>query len=331
MRVLVVTTSYPRTPADFAGRFVADAVERLRARSVEVDVVGPDQFRDFGLAEHGIAAGLRRKPWLAPPLLASLIAATRRASRSADLVHAHWLQVGVAAMASRRPYVVTLHGTDVELARRSPRLARAVLSRARGVVCVSHALAEAARELGARDPHVIPNGVELPSAIGEEATPPHVLFAGRLSPEKGIDELLEATRGLALRVVGDGPMRDRVPSARGFIPPEELAREYAEAAVVCCPSRREGFGLVAAEAMAHGRPVVATRVGGLVDLVIDGETGILVDAQDPLALRRALERLLADAALRARLGAAGREHVSTYCNWDVVTTRLIDVYRRALS
>jgi len=330
VRVVVVTTSYPRSPGDFAGRFIAEGVERLQARGVDAEVVGPSEFRDFGLAEDGIAAGLRRKPWLAPPMLASLIAATRRASRNADLVHAHWLQLGVAAMASRRPYVVTLHGTDVELARRSRRLARAVLSRARGVVCVSQALAEAARELGARDPQVIPNGVELPPTIGEEALPPRVLFAGRLSPEKGIDELLEATRGLELHVVGDGPLRDRVPSARGFVPPDQLAREYAEAAVVCCPSRREGFGLVAAEAMAHARPVVATRVGGLVDLVIDGETGLLVAPRDPVALRHALERLLSDPALRGRLGAAGREHVRAYCDWDVVTTRLLDVYRSAL-
>ena len=330
MRVVVVTTSYPREPGDFAGRFIADGVERMRARGVEIDVIGPGSFRDFGLGRAGIAAGLRRKPWLTPPLVGSLVAATRRAARGADLVHAHWLQVGVAAMLSGRPYVVTLHGTDVELARRSTRLARAVLTRARAVVCVSRALAESARELGASEPRVIPNGVELPPALGEEEAPPHVLFAGRLSPEKGIDELLEATRGLALRVVGDGPLRERVPSARGFVPPSELARHYGEAAVVCCPSRREGFGLVAAEAMAHGRAVVATRVGGLVDLVIDGETGLLVPPRAPGELRRALQQLLEDAALRKRLGAAGREHVRSYCDWDSVTTQLHDVYRAAL-
>ena len=331
MRVVVVTTSYPRGPGDFAGRFIADGVGRMRDRGVEIDVVGPGSFRDFGLSEAGIATGLRRKPWLAPPIVASLVAATRRAAHDADLVHAHWLQVGVAAMASGRPYVVTLHGTDAELARRSRRLARAVLRRARAVVCVSPALAEAARALGARDPRVIPNGVELPAVLGQEAAPPHVLFAGRLSPEKGIDELLEATRGLELRVVGDGPLRERVPAAIGFVPPAELARRYDEAAVVCCPSRREGFGLVAAEAMAHGRPVVATRVGGLVDLVSHRETGLLVPPREPLELRRALQELLADAPLRTRLGAAGRAHIRGYCDWDAVTTQLHDVYRAALT
>jgi glycosyltransferase involved in cell wall biosynthesis len=331
VRVVVITSSYPRHADDFAGRFVADSVERLRARAIDVDVVGPGSFRDFGLAEEGIAAGLKRKPWLAPPMLASLAVATRKAARRADLVHAHWLQVGAAAMTSGRPYVVTLHGTDVELAHRSHRLARAVLTRARGVICVSRSLAEAARSLGAPDPQVIPNGVTIPSHVAAEEAPPHILYAGRLSEEKGVEELLEATEGLELEVVGRGPLSDLVPRAGGFVAPAELSERYGRAAVVCCPSRREGFGLVAAEAMAHGRPVVATRVGGLVDLVREGETGLLVPPREPAALRDALERLLADGAERGRLGAAGREHVRQYCDWDAVTSRLVGVYEAALA
>jgi glycosyltransferase involved in cell wall biosynthesis len=105
---------------------------------------------------------------------------------------------------------------------------------------------------------------------------------------------------------------------------------YDEAAVVVCPSRREGFGVVCAEAMAHGRPVVATAVGGLLDLVADGETGLLVPPRDPQALRTALERLLANDDLRAQLGAAAREHVARHCAWDRVTAETIDVYRAAL-
>ena len=330
MRVLVVTTSYPRWEGDFAGRFVADSVERVRARGIDIDVLGPAGFRDFGLAEHGVAAGLRGKPWLAPPLLASLVAATRRQARNVDLVHAHWLQVGLAAMLSGKPYVVTLHGSDVELAQRSRGLARTVLERARVVVCVSRDLAQAARALGARDPRVVPNGVDIPGEVVPEASPAHVLFAGRLSKEKGLEELLAATEGVELRVVGDGPLRERVPAAEGFLAPEALSERYGRAAVVCCPSRREGFGLVCAEAMAHGRAVVATEVGGLVDLVRDGETGLLVPPREPHALRRALETLLADRELRERLGGAARARVRAYCDWDRVSGQLRDLYLEAL-
>ena len=95
--------------------------------------------------------------------------------------------------------------------------------------------------------------------------------------------------------------------ARGFVPPAELAELYARAAIVACPSHREGFGVAALEAMAHGRPVVAGAVGGLLDLVVNGETGILVEPGNVPALRAALERLLADVELRRRMGEAGRQ------------------------
>ena len=83
------------------------------------------------------------------------------------------------------------------------------------------------------------------------------------------------------------------------MPRPELERLLAGAAVVACPSRREGFGIVCAEAMARGRAVVASDVGGLKDLVEHERTGLLVPPQDPAALRAALERLLADEQLRA--------------------------------
>jgi starch synthase len=332
VRILVVTTSYPRPGLEFAGRFVADAVERLRAAGVEVDVLGPASFRHFGLAgEIGVMPALRRRPWAAPLLLFSLASAVRRGARGADLVHAHWLPTAAAALIARAPYVVTLHGTDVELARRAPRLARAVLRRARGVIAVSTALAEEARTLGAREVTVVPNGVELPPEPGLEAGDPYVLFAGRLSAEKGVEELVAAADGLRLVVAGDGPLRGLVPGALGWVPRPELERLLAGAAVVVCPSRREGFGVACAEAMAYGRAVVASDVGGLRDLVRDGETGLLVPPQDPAELRAALDRLLDDPELRARLGAAAREHVRELCDWDRITEETTAVYRRALA
>ena len=329
MRVVVLTTSYPAPGREHSGRFVADAVSHLRAAGVEVGVLAPGAgFRDFGLGD-GVLAGVRRRPWAAPLLLAAMTRAVRRAARDADLVHAHWLPTAAAARTARVPYVVTLHGSDVALAHRAPRLARGVLRSARGVIAVSEALAEEARGLGAEDVAVVPNGVAIPPEPGVEADPPYVLYAGRLSEEKGVEELVEAAGGLPLVVAGDGPLRDRVPGALGFVPRDELERLLAGAAVVACPSRREGFGLICAEAMAYGRPVVASAVGGLLDLVRDGETGVLVPARDPHALRAAIERLLADAELRARLGTAAREHVRELCDWDRVTAETIAVYERA--
>jgi glycosyltransferase involved in cell wall biosynthesis len=332
LNVVVLTTSFPRHPGDTAGRFVADAVERVRGAGVDVEVVSPASFPHFGIAYGaGVLGNLRREPWrwaLVPGFLGSFAWAARRAARDADLVHAHWLPSGAVAMTTGRPFVVQLWGSDVELARRAPRLARAVLRRARAVVCPSNALADDARRLGAEEIAVIPSGVDLPPEVGEEANPPEVLYAGRLSPEKGVRELVEAGRGLNLVVAGDGPLRAEVPQALGFVPPDELARLYARAAVVACPSHREGFGVACLEAMAHGRPVVASAVGGLLDLVVDGETGIHVPPGDIAALRAALERLLGDRELRRRMGEAGRRRAAERFSWDAVTRQTVELYAR---
>ena len=178
---------------------------------------------------------------------------------------------------------------------------------------------------------MIPGGVEIPASVPEPEEPPHVLYAGRLSREKGILELVEAAAGLPLVVAGDGPLRDRVPGATGFVPHDELERLYERAAVVACPSHREGYGVVCAEAMAYGRPVVASAVGGLLDLVADGETGLLVPPSDVVALRSALERLLGDPELRAKLGAAARDRARERLAWDVVTDATLAAYADALA
>jgi glycosyltransferase involved in cell wall biosynthesis len=332
VKVVVLATSYPRSETDTAGRFIADAVERVRAAGTDVDVVSPASFPHFGLAyESGIVGNLRRRPWkaaLVPPFLAAYARASRRVARDADLVHAHWLPSGLAALATRKPFVVQLWGTDVELARRAPRLARAVLRRAEAVVCPSSALAGEATRLGARHVEVVPSGVDLPPEVGEEAEPPEVLYAGRLSAEKGVLELVEATAEMNLVVAGDGPLRGSVPQALGFLPPEELAERYARAAVVACPSHREGFGVACLEAMAHARPVVASGVGGLLDLVVNGETGILVEPGNVPSLRAGLERLLVDRELRRRMGDAGRRRAAEHFSWDSVTRKTLDVYAR---
>ena len=335
MKVAVLTTSYPREPGDPAGNFVADAVERVRARGVEVEVVSPASFRHFGIAYGaGVVGNLRREPWraaLLPAMLGSFSLAARRASRDADLVHAHWLPAGAVALTTGKPFVVQLWGTDVELARRAKSLARRVLRRARLVICASNALADSARELGAREVRVIPSGVDVPEEVAEEADPPEVLFAGRLSPEKGILELVEAANGMTLVVAGDGPLRDRVPGALGFVPHHALGPLYERAAVVAVPSHREGFGVVCAEAMAYGRPVVAGAVGGLLDLVADGETGLLVPPRDVPALREALERLIGDRELRRRMGEAARERVRSRFAWPAVTDATLAAYEEALA
>ena len=335
MKVCVLATSYPRDADDVAGTFVHDGVEALRAAGAEVRVVSPASFRHYGIAYgDGIVNNLRAAPWKAlalPLFLLSFARAARRAARGADAVHAHWLPSVVPALTTGKPIVLQLWGSDVALATRAGPLARWLVGRARVVVCASTALADDARALGARDVRVIAQGVRIPGSVGEPDEPPHVLYVGRLSDEKGVRELAEAADGLPLVVVGGGPLRPLFPEATGFVPPAELGPYYERAAVVVVPSRREGYGMVAREAMAHGRPVVATAVGGLVDAVEDGVTGLLVPPRDTTALRAALERLLADTELRRSLGAAARERVVRTASLAATAERLLEAYRAASS
>src|SRR5262245_62458327 len=132
MRVAFLTTSYPRDESDAAGAFMRDAVDDLRAAGLEINVVSPASFNHYGIAYGGgIMGNLRRSPGkalLLPAFLTAYTRAARRAAATADLVHAHWLPSGLPALATRRPYLLTMHGTDAELARRAPALFRPVRS-----------------------------------------------------------------------------------------------------------------------------------------------------------------------------------------------------------
>jgi D-inositol-3-phosphate glycosyltransferase len=163
--------------------------------------------------------------------------------------------------------------------------------------------------------------VAITAFADEPDEPPHVLYAGRLSPEKGIDDFLAATEGLPRVIVGAGPVA--VPESVGAVPHAVLGGYYERAAVVCVPSRREGYGMVAREAMAYGRPVVATPVGGLQDAIDDGVDGLLVERG---RLRGAIERLLGDGELRRRIGAAAREKALREWSRDVLAEAVVKAY-----
>jgi glycosyltransferase involved in cell wall biosynthesis len=183
-----------------------------------------------------------------------------------------------------------------------------------------------------------------------------VLFVGRLTPHKGIDRLLRALpAGVALRVAGSGghdprpPERDypallrRLAQGRevrflGPVPDAALPGLYGGAAVLALPSVErtcygrdvpvsELLGLVALEAMACGTPVVASRIGGLAEVVVDGETGFLVPPGDTEALGECLARLVADRRLAARLGANARDLVVQRFTWRACAERCLAAYQ----
>jgi len=183
-----------------------------------------------------------------------------------------------------------------------------------------------------------------------------VLFVGRLTPHKGIDRLIRALpAGATLRIAGGGghdarpPERDypallrRLAQDRdvtflGPVPDPDLPDLYRGAAVLAVPSVdrtcygrgvpvSELLGLAALEAMASGTPVIASRIGGLAEVVVDGETGFLVQPGDVEALGDRLARVLSDRRLAARLGANGRDLVIERLTWQTCAERCLAAYQ----
>jgi glycosyltransferase involved in cell wall biosynthesis len=200
---------------------------------------------------------------------------------------------------------------------------------------------------------VIPNGVDVEefAGVGTRRNRDGLvgLFVGRLDPDqKGLDVLIRAMAMLPrspllrLRLVGEDwggakllrqlaqrlGVADRV-SYIGKLSRSELVNEFAAADFLVLPSRFEPFGVVILEAMAAGLPVIASRVGGIPEIVADGRTGLLVEPDNPDALAESFELLSQDESLRRSMGRAARERVEEYA-WDSIVPRILSVFVEAL-
>jgi glycosyltransferase involved in cell wall biosynthesis len=276
-----------------------------------------------------------------------------------DVVHSHSSKMGVlgrvAAWVARVPVrLLTVHGWSFAaydgLAGRFflwiERLMRPLTT---AVVCVAEETRKqglAARACDSRRTVVIPNAVDVQSfcATSGGSRPAQIVGVGRFAYPKDFTTLLAALAGVRVPchavLAGDGPALPAVAAAvqEGGLServellgarvdiPELLARSD----VFVLSSRSEGFPVSILEAMAAGLPVVATDVGGVAEAVEDGETGFLVPAADTEALARALERLVSDADLRRRLGAAGRARALRLFDVPRYRAAYIELYCREL-
>jgi glycosyltransferase involved in cell wall biosynthesis len=180
---------------------------------------------------------------------------------------------------------------------------------------------------------ILPNGLDLPTDVGEPSDRRELLFVGRLHPGKGLKYLLDALPlipGARLTVVGDGSDRPHLEErARGlpvaFVGSKslsEMANLYRQTSIVVFPSTlEEGLPNVVLESLAFGRPVVATRKGGVVDVVHDGVNGALVSTLQPAVLASTINPLLDAHDKLVRMGAAARETAKAYA-WDALLPRL---------
>jgi glycosyltransferase involved in cell wall biosynthesis len=245
------------------------------------------------------------------------------------------------------PYIISLRGGDVPGFRPydfktfhkliGPFL-RIIWRQASTVIANSNGLHDLARAFDSRiDIPIIPNGVDVTrfDAGDRDWSTAQILSAGRVVYQKGLDLGLRALAQLKAfdwewRIAGDGPLMDGLRSLAhelgiaervtflGWQSREEMAKDYHQANLFLFPSRHEGMPNAVLEAMASGLPVVATRIAGSEELVVDGVTGVLVKPEDVDSLRDGLRRLIVDEAMRRQMGQASRQRVEQEYSWDMV-------------
>ena len=273
-----------------------------------------------------------------------------------------------------RPWKVEQLGNAYHL---SAWMEKTAIEQADGIVAVSRETKADVLRLFDVDPervHVVHNGIDLDeykavtgtdvlTRCGIDPSRPFLLFVGRITRQKGIVHLVNAIPKIdpSLQIVlcagaPDTPeigkeMADAVAAVqrpgviwiREMLPRADIIQLYTHAAVFCCPSVYEPFGIINLEAMACGTAVVATSVGGIPEVVVPEETGLLVDPglapgtfdpTDPAgfatALAEAVNRLAQDPALREQFGAAGRKRVEAHFSWDAIAEQTLELYATVL-
>lgn len=285
-----------------------------------------------------------------------------------DLIHSHYAtSFGLlGALTGRHPLVISAWGSDIFSFPRTSFLHRKllqwILTRA-DVLCSSSKIM--AREMyryidAERTIEIIPFGVDttrFSPPRKEDVSYPRSLkdnkvvfgVAKGLHPVYGLDLLIEAFAQVhhhfpqtLLRIAGEGPQRGPLENLAeklgvseqiewlGQIPNADVAGFYQKVDIVVIPSREESFGVTAVEGSACARPIIASRIGGLTEVILEGETGLLFSSESISELGEAMEQLIKDPTLRDRLGRQGRENVLRNYDWQRNVTQMELVYKRVL-
>lgn len=274
-----------------------------------------------------------------------------------DILHLHSAQPGAffclhTQKTLRIPLVFTTHDPPLGDPAQNP-LWLQILAAATSVACISNAMRNRiieAAPMTTPKARLILNALNAPTGVPTTPGfhPPTLLCAARLCPEKGVDVLLHSLPAiravlpdLQTVIAGDGPARaglqalaakldlSQTVTFPGWIDPEDMSEAIIRATLVAAPSRwEEPFGLTVLQAMQRARPVVASRVGGLSEVVLHEETGLLVPPDDAPALGAAIVRILRDPALAIRFGQQGRERAENVFGWDRCLSEYETLYRQ---
>ena len=390
MKILHITTAYPREKGDVISPWLVKMLEGLRRRGHDVSVY-TSSYKGLGLQirdgvkvyrfryaparietlTHDMAVPERLKqgtiykllvfPYLKSGTLNAFFFPLRQ-----DVIHVHWpvphVLFGIQMKYRWKiPMLLYIHGGEMKFLSRLPLPVRKffiyLMNKADYITVNSSFTKSLVESHGLKPPvEIIPFG----NPISEKLYPYRrkeaktILFVGRLIEEKGVDTLLHAFRlvrdvipDAELRVVGDGPLMDYLKKLTkdldldvtftGYKTGRDLEDEYLNASCFVLPSRSdkigqvETLGVTTIEAISYGLPVIASNLGGIPDVVKNGETGLLFNPGNYEELAQKIILVLEDESLARELVARGQKHIERNFSWEMIVLKLEKLYKKLVS
>jgi glycosyltransferase involved in cell wall biosynthesis len=277
-----------------------------------------------------------------------------------DIVHAQSLMSGIPAMISKKilkiPYIVWGRGSDVYIPKGYIKLtSKTVIKNAETAIALNKDMKRAMQDIYNRDIVIVPNGINLSDypddpCLKDSATHRNgILYVGRLSPVKGVEYLIRSMKHVhdeipdaILILIGSGKEREQLTTLSiqlgiqnyvqfiGLVSRDKVRTFMQQADIFVLPSLSEGIPNVILEAMACGLPIIASRVGGIPDLITNGKNGYLVEAKDTSDLADKIILLLSDETLRKKISDNNRLHIKKY-SWENVISELEKIYELSIS
>ena len=276
-----------------------------------------------------------------------------------DIVQAQDLSMGIPAvlvkLIIKKPFIIWGRGDDVYRPGTFIRMTTGfILQKADGIIALTTDMQKKLKQFTPRKISIIPNGIELDGIINNipiknESINQKIIYVGRLEPVKGVEYLIMAMKlihnempSVQLVLVGDGNERDRLETLSseldiyksvefvGKIPHEDVQAYLQDADVFVLPSLSEGFPNVLLEAMACGLPIVATRIGGIPDIIEDGIHGYLVESKNFYELATKIMDILQDVEFSKKISSANKEEARAY-SYENIICNLEGIFREAIN
>lgn len=379
-RILFVTTAFPRWVGDHQAPFILELARFLVKSGISVTVLAmhskgaktqetitgveiirtrylPEQLEVLRAIEGGLPLTWQKKPFRLVALLPFILLQTRnilKYARTSDILHAQWTLSAFLCWCSQwlhhKPYFVTVHGSDMDIALKSCIIrwaTKQALNGAARIIGVSPSLGDKCIDLGVSPEKivVIPNGVDTKMFHqGQQKRHREILFVGTLTRAKGVHDLISAMPfvwkvypDFVLKIVGDGPERPALENQAETIDPvgrisfygtesqPEVGNHMRSAKYLVLPSYHEGFGVAILEALSSGTPCIGTHVGGIPS-ILNNEIGRIVEPRQPEEISNALIEIEGTPGEYELMALNARKAAVEKFDWQLITNQFIRLY-----